>query len=403
MQFASPVYEWLLSQEAAPWLARLSGEESVHRNLRDQVRQALGSRKSDYVFQLVHLRRMGLRKFSRALGMFFDRRGLEQSTDERLATYKATLIPPGSRVVDLGCGIGGDACSLAGTSHLFAVDADDRRVAFTAENLRVNGCAEFEARQALAEEIDVSQFDVWHADPDRRVMGKRTVNLDKMRPHTSCCDAWLKRNSNGLLKLAPASRVPEEWLRLAQREWIGHRRECQQLLLRFGDLAAHPGLRTATMIRREESLGFPPGPKLVTLVESPHDPPQDATEILSHIIEPQSSVIAAGLAEQLAAELGFRRFDSGIAFFTGDKECGHPMVSCFRVEAELPLRMNAVRAWLQKNDAFVAEFKRRGVAIKDIFWELRLSRITGSRPVSLLGLRLGRRNVGLIARRCNLF
>jgi hypothetical protein len=56
-------------------------------------------------------------KFSRAAEMFFTRTGLEQSSGERIAAHRAarfeTALPPGSRVADLGCGIGGDSLALA--------------------------------------------------------------------------------------------------------------------------------------------------------------------------------------------------------------------------------------------------------------------------------------------------
>src|SRR3954471_16714620 len=52
-------------------------------------------------------------KFSRAARMFFTRNSLEQSSGERIAAHRAArfaqALPCGSRVADLGCGIGGDS------------------------------------------------------------------------------------------------------------------------------------------------------------------------------------------------------------------------------------------------------------------------------------------------------
>src|SRR5690349_17360759 len=78
-------------------------------------------------------------KFSRASSLFFTRTGLEQSSGEGIAAHRAARfalnLPPGSRIADLGCGIGGDSLALAGYFSVTGVDLDPARLIFATANL----------------------------------------------------------------------------------------------------------------------------------------------------------------------------------------------------------------------------------------------------------------------------
>src|SRR5437016_5312921 len=63
--------------------------------------------------ELLELRRRARTKFTRAQAMWFTPEGLEQSTGETVAQYRAARFPAGMPVLDACCGIGGDAVALA--------------------------------------------------------------------------------------------------------------------------------------------------------------------------------------------------------------------------------------------------------------------------------------------------
>src|SRR5436309_7280206 len=63
--------------------------------------------------ELLNLRVRARAKFSRADEMFFTREGLEQSSSEAVAKWGAARFPEGATILDLCCGIGGDAVALA--------------------------------------------------------------------------------------------------------------------------------------------------------------------------------------------------------------------------------------------------------------------------------------------------
>src|SRR5438067_1817483 len=57
--------------------------------------------------ELLELRSRAEAKFSRASEMYFTREGLEQSTGEAIARWRASFFPIGGTILDLCCGIGG--------------------------------------------------------------------------------------------------------------------------------------------------------------------------------------------------------------------------------------------------------------------------------------------------------
>src|SRR5690349_14935371 len=74
------------------------------------------------VVELLELRQRGRSKFSQADSMFFTAEGLEQSTGEVIARYRAGRFSRGKSILDLCCGIGGDARMLAERGPVIAVD-----------------------------------------------------------------------------------------------------------------------------------------------------------------------------------------------------------------------------------------------------------------------------------------
>ncbi|RMG40863.1 MAG: class I SAM-dependent methyltransferase, partial [Planctomycetota bacterium] len=72
--------------------------------------------------ELIQARQRARGKFSRADRMWFDRRGVEQATDELIARRKAERFAAHPEVVDLCCGVGGDTIALAQRTGVVAVD-----------------------------------------------------------------------------------------------------------------------------------------------------------------------------------------------------------------------------------------------------------------------------------------
>ena len=77
-----------------------------------------------------------------------------------------------------------------------------------------------------------------HLDPDRRADGQRHTAIDGYQPSLGFMNSLLQTtplSRHGLsIKLAPATKIPENWLpRMTSRQWIQSRGECRQQLVTF--------------------------------------------------------------------------------------------------------------------------------------------------------------------------
>lgn len=106
---------WLMSVEAAEILQQTQ-EAFAERVNAVRIAKSLRSRttpaRAAMVMEQAQLRIRGRQKFGLADQMFFTRRGLEQSTGQDIASYKATRFDGIESVADLCCGIGGDLQAL---------------------------------------------------------------------------------------------------------------------------------------------------------------------------------------------------------------------------------------------------------------------------------------------------
>ncbi len=245
-------YRWLVSDAARPWLdgaaESLPGSVAVMARLRRELTPDQAS----LVCGQAELRKRAARKFARAAEMFFTPVGLEQATGTRVAAYKAEQFPPEARVADLCCGIGGDLLALATRGEVVGVDRDPISVLVAEANLGVLGISSAEVRCADVAAHLLTESSAWHIDPDRRRGPQRTTQIDQHVPGWPAIESLLVQCPHAAIKLAPAAELPADVTRNAELEWIGSRRECKQLLVRYGDLARHPGRRTATLVSGDQ-------------------------------------------------------------------------------------------------------------------------------------------------------
>ena len=91
--------------------------------------------------ELVAARRKARAKFERPDELWCDLAGVEQASDGRVAAWKAArmreVLGGGAEILDLCCGIGGDAMAMAAAGlAVTAIDLDPRRAWMTARNAR---------------------------------------------------------------------------------------------------------------------------------------------------------------------------------------------------------------------------------------------------------------------------
>ncbi|HND54596.1 MAG TPA: hypothetical protein PLV92_19425, partial [Pirellulaceae bacterium] len=218
---------WLVGDAARPWLERAAAESQVSVRFAQSLRKDLSAERARLVCEQAELRRRAREKFSLAGEMFFTRRGLEQATDEWLAAYKAARFSTGTRVVDFCCGVGGDLMALARRGPAIGVDRDEAMQVLARANLSLVSVHRGEASPASesrsdvvcadVESIELADFDGWHADPDRRIEGRRATQIERLSPGVEVLERWIRAGRAGGVKLAPASETPTSWRRASCR------------------------------------------------------------------------------------------------------------------------------------------------------------------------------------------
>jgi len=384
-------YRWLVSPEACDYIETA---EAQHDNLlaaAAALRGALSAERVHLILQLTALRRKAKVKFTHAERMFFTQLGLEQATDEVLATYKAAQFPNGP-VIDFCCGIGGDLLALAARGETLGVDRNPV-AGLLAEANCTAVAPEYTARVITAEIAPqmVLGCAAWHIDPDRRPRGTRTTAVELHEPGPELINQLLALQPNGAIKLAPAAQLPEHWSEQAELEWISRGRECRQLVAWFGGLAKAPGMRRATMLGKTAG-------DFHTLLGTPDVPIETAKQIDRFLFEPDPAVLAAKLTGALAADLGLKAIAPGIAYLAGDRPLRNTALSCFEVQEVMPYRAKRIKALLKARGIGRLEVKKRGVD-HDPEQVRRELQTHGEQAATLLLTRIQDSVVSILARR----
>jgi SAM-dependent methyltransferase len=393
-------YLWLAGDEAAGWLQAVAGDRASLVVQASRLRKHLSASRAGLVLEQVELRRHAREKFPQADCMFFTRKGLQQATDHWVADYKSRRFPPGEPLADLCCGLGGDLLALARRGPAVGCERDPLTALLAQSNLRALGVtdagAPVQVRVEDAARFPVAEVAAWHIDPDRRPEGRRTTHLEGHQPDLDALTRLLSGGGDAAVKLAPATELPAAWAARAEAEWISRGRQCRQLVAWFGRLARHLGRRSATIVGDRPGAG-PPGVR--TVVESAVPAAERASRPGRYLLEPDPAVLAAGLADVLAAEYGLWALTHGGGYLTGDRAItDDPALECFEVTDVLPFDLKRLKQRLAAGDVGTLEIKKRGVAQDPQELRRRLG-LRGSQPAVLLLAPIGSTVTAILARR----
>ena len=158
-------YAWLVTNDAARWLARATDDPRPTLRQLASLRRDLAAERARLVVEQVELRRRGRTKFGEvAAHMFFTPIHLEQATDRWIGQYKASRIfsavPTGSMLHDYCCGIGGDLLWLAQRGVAIGYDFSNVACLLAAANLQGAG-AKAAIREADVTEQTPDPNDAW--------------------------------------------------------------------------------------------------------------------------------------------------------------------------------------------------------------------------------------------------
>lgn len=355
-------FSWLTTNSAEPHLK--TALELFEKNINPLktaklLRKSLPPQRAALVMEQAQLRLRARKKFEQADRMFFTGRSLEQSTSEKVASYKAEKFANCQTVADICCGIGGDLIALARRSpeaKTVGVDIDQVTSCFAAANLAALGIENVRIDCEPFESFDLNQFSGVHIDPDRRTKG-RTVKGNFFEPNLS--EIYERVNPDQLLgvKVAPATEV-DDLGRPTTREWIGTWRECKEQVLWSGNEIEASEKIATVVIKGGKRFQYRPSIES----EQSHDAVV-ATKIGSYIYEPHATVLAAGLHGVLAYKHDLRIIARGVHYFTSDNEISGlaPILKGYRIEKVLPADVKQIHRELKHRNVGQLEIKKRGV------------------------------------------
>lgn len=303
--------------------------------------------------------------------MFFTAEGLEQSTGDAIARYRAGRFPAGVGILDACCGIGGDARALAERGPVLAVDVNPAAAVCILGNMRASAAESPYPVHALCGDVTAldlqrlrrSGIEAALFDPSRRGNsrdgGRRRIReSEDYAPPLS----WLENLRDAFptcaVKVSPALEDSVLHRYGAGVEFISDRGECKEAVLWFGSLttsAPIPGTASATVLR--------PDCRPHTL-ESGAMPLRPATPPGDWLYEPDPAVIRAHLVGEIAEQLSASPLERGIAYLTAASFVPTPFATAYRVLDWMPYNLKNLQARLRSLHRRVSAIKKRGVPME---------------------------------------
>lgn len=324
----------LSAQEATPDL-RL-GTRLRERYPAELVSAALGQHE---------LRLAGRVKFERAMDMYFTRGGLEQASSEVVSRHRASRFDGADQIVDLCCGIGGDALALCAHASVTAVDVDAVHLRMAELNAAVYGYSVATIRSDVRD-VDFERRAALFIDPARRSSAGRFRGGESEPPLEWCLDLAARAPSVGIKAAPGISRelIPAGW----ELEMLAVGRGLKEAVLWSPSLST--AARRATILPDGHTLVDASGPEVP--VRRPG----------SYLVDPNPAVTRAGVVEELARQLDAWKIDEQIAFLSADHPLTTPFGRSLRVLDSAPWNLKRLRATLRELDVGALDIRRRGLA-----------------------------------------
>lgn len=320
------------------------------------------------------LRRRAAEKYTRASEMFFTAEGLEQATAEVVARHRASQFAAltDEPVLDLCCGIGGDAVFLAAQGPVTGVDLDTGRIACAQLNAQVYGVtANTHFVRADVVDIPVDRHHRVFVDPSRREDGRRR-GPGWYQPSLDWCLGLGDRAASAAIKVAPGidrDLVPAAW----GLEFVAVGRSLKEAVL-WSPSAGMPG-RMASVLPGGAQLTARPGE------------PVEVAAPGRYLLDPSPAVTRAELVKDLARMLPAWQIDAQIAFLSSDDLVPTPFGRWLRIEDSRPWNVNDLRKALRAQDVGQVDIRRRGLA-GDTDQIARSLKLRGRRKVTLVMTRV---------------
>ncbi|HZP85011.1 MAG TPA: hypothetical protein VFB21_25460 [Chthonomonadaceae bacterium] len=363
---------WLTTEAGAALLTEAARLPSDRLTRLARLRRRVPAEIASAAVELLELRARARRKFAQADSLFLTPEGLEQSTGEAIARYRAARFPTDVPILDACCGIGGDALTLAERAPVLAVDRNPAAAVCARANAALCAPTSHPLSTLCADvmTLDLARlrragFGAAFFDPSRRA-DRPTGGRHRARAAEDYAPplSWLETLRSHFpalaVKVSPALDDAELQRYDARVEFLSDQGECKEAVLWFGPLAealpeSEPSGYCATVLR--------PAAPPATLAPFPCEPPP-LSEPRAWLYEPDPAVIRAHLVPQIARLLHAALLDPQIAYLTADAVTPTPFATAYRVLDWLPYNLKRVQARLRALGRQVAAIKRRGVPLE---------------------------------------
>lgn len=327
-----------------------------------------------------------------------DPTGAEMATSLRVGMHKARRFTsrfPGAAVVDLCCGIGGDAmCLRDAGANVVAVDSDATRAWMAGSNAKCESLA----CDVLASDVPAGAF---HLDPARRTgagnpgsnVVKRVFDLELLSPPIGVIASVIRKRRDGAVKLQPGIDIAE----LAQHDVMGEVEiisddgRLVQAVVWCGVLSGGDTMRTATLVRRDGSTASMQG-------ES-HSGPVALSPMRRYVHELDPSIERAGLLHTMCERSNTAMVHPALGLLTSDSVMDDPFVTSFEVLDHFPWKLPRAKDKLKNLGAGLVEVKTRDKQVDPDTVQRELSRAGAGPTLTLFVLRFDREVRGIVARR----
>jgi hypothetical protein len=358
---------WLVTDDgltsvaaAAADLATGRDELQVGTRLR---REGVAPARAAAVVAAALARRRATGRWPDADRLLFTREGLEQASDPAVSAWRARRFAGADAVEDRAAGCGGDTLALAAVAgEVTAIDLDPARLTLLRHNAGVRG---LEVTTVVADALTQPGPDRGpvHADPGRRVDGRRVRRLADHRPSVPALlhhlDHVAARDGVAVV-LGPGVDLDDHDLPAgAELEFVQVGRDLAESVLWTGPLRSVGTAASATLLDRDADAG---GEALAHRGRGERGPRLPVGAIGDVLLEVAPAAVRARLHDDLGAEVGARRLASRRALLTVDGEpAASPWWRARAVEAVLPARPAAVRRHLRTVDERPIEVVLHGV------------------------------------------
>ena len=319
--------------------------------------------------------------------LWLTRVGLEQSTAWPVAVHKARRFAGSAAIADLCCGIGIDSSALAAHAPVQAVDLCPTMTLRTEWNASLLGAAQPVNGVVADVTATTWQGRVVHADPDRRAGRDRPVKrLEQYQPALDWMQQLTRSAAAGAIKISPAANFQQKFPG-CEIELISLGGECREATVWFGEFAGSEPFR-ATLLPSGETLAASP--------LSAWAPVAPATNSL--LLDPDPSIVRAGLIDVLAEQHSLQRLDPEEEYLTAEELPDTGFATAFQIVAVLSSNPRDLRKYLREQPAREYEILCRRIPT-DADAVRRQLPVGDGPPLAIIICRIGGRTRTVVASR----